>query len=380
MDATVFHHATAVQWHYIVNSKTIGRDSMMIYLVRHAHPLNQDSRRRCISRTDLPLDALGIAQAQQLSRWFQTHPVRAVYTSPLLRCRQTAEILSRGSIPVHMDNRLCEMRVGEWENLSFDEIRTRWPTLYALRGEHLGTTAPPGGESFLEAGKRLAGFLSSLPDESGDISIVTHSGILRGWLCSLLHVHPDSILSIPQPFGGITTVQRIDDRFTVSSVGRMPFCIPDSDEIEALYALYGTSANVQAHCRAVAECALSIAQRSTVPIDQDLLRSAALLHDLCRVSGRDHPQKAAQILTTAGYPLLGSVIACHHDLGEHPCAEAEILYLADKMIQDTQPVSLQSRFEGSLSKCRNPQAVAAWRHRYEVAKTLERKYCDEPFF
>ncbi|MGN1369620.1 MAG: histidine phosphatase family protein, partial [Aristaeellaceae bacterium] len=282
MDTTVFHHATAVQWHYIVNSKTIGRDSMMIHFIRHPHPLTQDNHRRCISRTDLPLDALGKAQAQQLSRWFQTHPIRAVYTSPLLRCRQTAEILSHGSIPVHLDNRLCEMSVGEWENLSFDEIRTRWPGLYALRGEHMGTTAPPGGESFLEAGKRLAAFLSSLPDESGDISIVTHGGILRGWLCSLLHIHPDSILSIPQPWSGITTAQRIDGRFTVSSVGRMPFRVPDSDEIEALYALYGTSANVQAHCRAVAECALSIAQRSTVPIDQELLRCAALLHDLCR--------------------------------------------------------------------------------------------------
>lgn len=353
---------------------------MMIYFIRHPHPLAQDNHRRCISRTDLPLDAPGEAQAQQLSRWFQTHPVHAVYTSPLLRCRQTAQILSRGSIPVHLDNRLCEMSVGEWENLSFDEIRTRWPGLYALRGEHMGTTAPPGGESFLEAGKRLAAFLSSLPDESGDISIVTHGGILRGWLCPLLHIHPDSILSIPQPFGSITTVQRIDGRFTVSSVGRMPFCIPDSDEIEALYALYGTSADVQAHCRAVADRALRIAQRSTVPADRDLLRSAALLHDLCRASGRDHPQKAAQILTAAGYPLLGDVIACHHDLGEHPCVEAEILYLADKMIQDTHSVSVQSRFEGSLAKCSNAQAVAAWQHRYDAAKALERKYCHEPVF
>lgn len=351
---------------------------MKIYLVRHSHPLNQDKHRRCISRTDPPLDALGKAQARQLSGWFQAHPIRAVYTSPLLRCRQTAQLLSRGSVPVHIDSRLCEMSVGEWENLSFDEIRTRWPALYALRGEHMGATAPPGGESFLDAGRRLASFLSSLPDESGDISVVTHSGISRGWLCSLLRVHPDSVLSIPQPWGGITTVQRINGRFSVSSVGRMPFSVPDSDETEALYALYGTPVDVQAHCRAVADCALSIAKTSAIPADRDLLHSAALLHDLCRASGRDHPQKAAQALAAAGYPLLGDVVARHHDLGERPSAEAEILYLADKVIQDTHSVSLESRFAGSRTKCRNPQAVAAWQHRYNAAKALERKYCREP--
>ena len=171
-----------------------------LYLIRHASASAQDNRRRCISQTDLPLDASGIFQAQQLARWLGMRSVRALYASPLLRARQTADILSGGAIPVFIDKRLTEMRVGAWENLPFDEIRMRYPDLYALRGKHMGTIAPPGGESFVEAGRRLNAFLRSLPEDAGDMAVVTHGGILRGWLCGAMSVSPDDILSIRQPW------------------------------------------------------------------------------------------------------------------------------------------------------------------------------------
>lgn len=345
-----------------------------LYLIRHAHPAAQDNRRRCISQTDLPLDELGISQSKQLAQWTQAHPLRAVYASPLLRSRQTADILSGGKIPVFIDSRLTEMRVGAWENLPFDEIQTRWPDLYAIRGEHMGTTAPPGGESFVEAGRRLAAFLRALPDDAGDAAIVSHGGTLRGWLCGAMAVSPDNVLSIRQPWGGITAVQRKGSRFSVSSVGCMPFSVPSDAEIEALYVSCDTPPDVRAHSRAVAACSLRIAKQSGVPLDCDLLRAAALLHDLCRTAGREHPQKAAQKLDRTGYPLLADIVARHHDLGDAPSPEAEILYLADKLTQGASSVTLEARFSKSKAKCATPQALAAWQSRYAAALALERKY------
>ena len=348
-----------------------------LYLIRHASASAQDNRRRCISQTDLPLDASGIFQAQQLARWLGMRSVRALYASPLLRARQTADILSGGTIPVFIDKQLTEMRVGAWENLPFDEIRMRYPDLYALRGKHMGTTAPPGGESFVEAGRRLNAFLRSLPEDAGDMAVVTHGGILRGWLCGAMSVSPDDILSIRQPWGGITVVQRGSNRFSVSSVGCMPFPVPSDAEIESLYALCDTPPDVRAHSQAVAACALHIAEQSGVPLDHGLLRAAALLHDMYRAVGREHPQKAAQKLDASGYPLLADIIAHHHDLGSMPSPEAEILYLADKLTQGTFPVTLEARFAKSKAKCSTPQALAAWQSRYTVALALERKYIHE---
>lgn len=348
-----------------------------LYLIRHAHPAAQDDRRRCISQTDLPLDEPGLFQSKRLAQWAKTHPLRAIYASPLLRSRQTADILSEGKIPVFIDSRLTEMRVGAWENLPFDEIRMLYPDLYALRGQHMGTTAPPGGESFVKASRRLADFLRALPECVGDVAILSHGGTLRGWLCGALGVHPDDVLSIRQPWGGVTTVQREGSRFSISSVGCMPFPVPSDAEIKSLYALCDTPPDVRAHSQAVAACALHIAGQSGVPVDCDLLRAAALLHDLCRAVGREHPQKASQRLDAAGYPLLADIVAHHHDLGSIPSPEAEILYLADKLTQGTFPVTLEARFAKSKAKCSTPQALAAWQSRYTAALALERKYIHE---
>lgn len=345
-----------------------------LYLIRHAHPAAQDDRRRCISQTDLPLDEPGLFQSKRLAQWAETHPLRAIYASPLLRSRQTADILSEGKIPVFIDSRLTEMRVGAWENLPFDEIRMLYPDLYALRGQHMGTTASPGGESFVKASRRLADFLRALPECVGDVAIVSHGGTLRGWLCGALGVHPDDVLSIRQPWGGVTTVQREGSRFSISSVGCMPFPVPSDAEIKSLYALCDTPPDVRAHSQAVAACALHIAGQSGVPLDHGLLRAAALLHDMCRAVGREHPQKAAQKLDAAGYPLLADIVARHHDLGDAPSPEAEILYLADKLTQGTSPVPLEIRFSKSRAKCATPQALDAWQSRYTAALALERKY------
>ena len=348
-----------------------------LYLIRHAHPAAQDDRRRCISQTDLSLDDPGLFQSKRLAQWAETHPLRAIYASPLLRSRQTADILSEGKIPVFIDSRLTEMRVGAWENLPFDEIRMLYPDLYALRGQHMGTTAPPGGESFVKAGRRLADFLRALPECVGDVAIVSHGGTLRGWLCGALGVHPDDMLSIRQPWGGVTTVRREGSRFSISSVGCTPFPVPSDAEIKSLYALCDTPPDVRAHSQAVAACALHIAGQSGVPLDHGLLRAAALLHDMCRAVGREHPQKAAQKLDASGYPLLADIIAHHHDLGSIPSPEAEILYLADKLTQGTFPVTLEARFAKSKAKCSTPQALAAWQSRYTAALALERKYIHE---
>ena len=348
-----------------------------LYLIRHAHPAAQDDRRRCISQTDLPLDEPGLFQSKRLAQWAETHPLRAIYASPLLRSRQTADILSEGKIPVFIDSRLTEMRVGAWENLPFDEIRMLYPDLYALRGQHMGTTAPPGGESFVKASRRLADFLRALPECVGDVAIISHGGTLRGWLCGALGVHPDDVLSIRQPWGGVTTIQREGSRFSISSVGCMPFPVPSDAEIKSLYALCDTPPDVRAHSQAVAACALHIAGQSGVPLDHGLLRAAALLHDMCRAVGREHPQKAAQKLDASGYPLLADIIAHHHDLGSIPSPEAEILYLADKLTQGTFPVTLEARFAKSKAKCSTPQALAAWQSRYTAALALERKYIHE---
>lgn len=341
-----------------------------IYLIRHGQMCQPPGPRRCLSRTDLPLDAAGREQAETLARWARRHPVAAVYASPALRCRQTAAAISD---EVQLRQELWEMDVGEWENRTFEEIRARWPREYEARGMRMGTVPPPGGESFCEAGERLATVLETLCEANdGDMAIVAHGGLFRGWLWKPLGFRSQDVLKIRQPYGGITTVEERDGHFTVLELGRRPG-VPGSVQIQNLWERCGTPSRVRAHCEAVADTAGQLARRCS-GVDQELLNAACLLHDLFRAGGSDHPRMAAQLLEEEGWPALARTVARHHDLGDNPSPEEELLYLADKLTEGVCRVPWQERFRRSRERCRTPEARQAWRRRYEDTARLAEKY------
>ena len=149
---------------------------------------------------------------------------------------------------------------------------------------------------------------------------------------------------------------------------------PSEWERQALLDRVGTPEPVRAHCRAVAERAAALAQNSPEPMDGRLLECACQLHDLCRTQGREHPRLAAEVLAEAGYPELAEIVRQHHDLGPAPSIEAQILYLADKLVSGILPVTLKERFDAAREKCSEPKAIAAWRRRYDKARTLAAKF------
>ena len=149
---------------------------------------------------------------------------------------------------------------------------------------------------------------------------------------------------------------------------------PDERERQALLNREGTPEPVRAHCRAVAERAALLAVKSPEPVERELLECACLLHDLCRTEGRNHPQRAAEVLAKAGYPELAGIVRQHHDLGSVPSVEAQLLYLADKLTAGTKPVTLKERFETAREKCSGAEALAAWQKRYDEAKALAAKF------
>lgn len=294
-----------------------------------------------------------------MRHWLEMHPA-AVYASPLARARDTAVRMADGRSVTVLDA-LQEVDVGLWEGLTFEEIRLRWPGLYAERGLHLASCAPPGGESFLAGGTRLMHALQAiLRETAGDVAVVSHSGVLRGLVCRLLPMDPDALMTLPQPCGGVTTLRENSGSMEVVSVGVMPSLVPPDADIRRWHRRQGTPEQVIAHEEAVARRALLIAEQSGAQINQPLLRAACLLHDLCRVTGRSHPAEAAKALRAEGYPALADIVAQHHDLGEASCPEAELLYLVDKLTEGTEPVTMEARFLRAREKCRTPEAIAAW--------------------
>ena len=156
-----------------------------IYLIRHAHPAYPDGvEKMCLgSKNDLPLSTLGFQQAAVLARRFENIPLECVYASPLLRARQTAQAIAGKARPLCILDDLIELDGGEWDGLTFDQLRERYPDSF---GPHASGGCPPGGESDESGLLRMRGVLAHIAENTRSCAaIVAHSGVNRLLLCDL---------------------------------------------------------------------------------------------------------------------------------------------------------------------------------------------------
>jgi len=151
-----------------------------IILIRHGETA-WNRATRIQGHTDIPLSALGLAQAERLAQALADEPLAALYASDLSRARQTAEAIARAQkLAVQVDAGLRERAFGRFEGLSWEEIDQGYPEDAARWRRREPDFAVGGGESLnafsarcLDAAHRAA---AAHPGQS--IALVAHGGVL----------------------------------------------------------------------------------------------------------------------------------------------------------------------------------------------------------
>jgi len=153
-----------------------------VYLARHGQTAyNLEGRFQ--GQLPVPLDDTGRAQAADLAERAAGHGFRALWSSPLLRARETAEIVARRiGLSPHEDARLMETEAGDWTDRSFAEIQAEAPELFAafLAGDP--SFAFPGGESFAEQELRVGAALDDVELGQLPALVVCHGMVIRAAL------------------------------------------------------------------------------------------------------------------------------------------------------------------------------------------------------
>lgn len=117
-----------------------------------------------------------VGQLDNSEAIYYPHRIDLIYSSPLLRAKQTAEILRRDGKEIIIDPRLKERSVGEYEGLTPEELTCKFPKGF-LKELYCFETQPPGGESIRQAQDRVSPLIDEIREENPDksILIVTHS-------------------------------------------------------------------------------------------------------------------------------------------------------------------------------------------------------------
>jgi alpha-ribazole phosphatase len=183
----------------------------VLVLVRHAEP-DESAKGLCYGTLDVGLSDAGRAHAALLAPLLASIPYSAVYTSPRLRTRETAEPLaaSRGLSPV-LEDELREIDFGDLEGRRFDEIAQTQPELYRQWMEAPTTVTFPGGESYADLRTRALRALGRIRAVHDCALVVTHGGVVRAGLAEWLGMPAEAIFRLGQRYCGVTIVEWLGD-------------------------------------------------------------------------------------------------------------------------------------------------------------------------
>ena len=176
-----------------------------IHLIRHGLT-SGNLEGRYIGITDVPLSQEGMDGLYKLRENYTFPDSELIFTSPLLRCIQTANILFNDREFMISDD-LKECNFGDFEGKSCEELQNNTDFAKWLSGD--AGTAPPNGESTQEFINRCVSGFSEIAEymmKTGTetASVITHGGVIMAILSSLAYPRKKFNEWITSPGSGYT--------------------------------------------------------------------------------------------------------------------------------------------------------------------------------
>lgn len=129
---------------------------------------------------DDPISDIGKRQAKAVAKALSSKPIDIIFSSPLVRARETAEEISKalGNVPIMLLEGLKEIGFGQWEGLSYQEIYDKYEEVnnWLLNP---AKTKIPGGEDWLDFEARVMTSFEKVVSNGQNACIVSHGGPLR---------------------------------------------------------------------------------------------------------------------------------------------------------------------------------------------------------
>jgi probable phosphoglycerate mutase len=198
----------------------------IFFLVRHGET-DWNTQGRWQGHTDIPLNAIGRAQAQRLAERLRDEGASfdIIYSSDLQRAWETASILGAALdlVPRPLPT-LREIDVGGWGGLTHAEVLARDPDLLSRIDSGEDVRRGGTGERFVDLYRRVVDATERLATEhsKGRLMLVTHGGAMRALL---LHAARDKADALPRPLQigntSIAVLRRAPSGWSIDAINDM---------------------------------------------------------------------------------------------------------------------------------------------------------------
>jgi probable phosphoglycerate mutase len=182
---------------------------MKLFLIRHGQT-DWNIEGKIQGSVDIELNETGIKQAEELSHKVLVagYKFSKIYSSPQKRAFKTAEILSEATKVDYISiTGLEEINLGEWEGLSWTEVKEKYPTEYEEWYINRRYTKPPKGEAYEDMLQRvLKSIYKIINENSEDVVIVTHSAVIMCIQCYMTNTPFNEMMKFKADNTSITEI------------------------------------------------------------------------------------------------------------------------------------------------------------------------------
>jgi broad specificity phosphatase PhoE len=194
----------------------------LVILVRHGQT-DENINGRISGQGPIPLNVRGEEQARLAAEVLSPLGVTHILSSPLVRARQTAEILAqRLQRPIEEVPDLREVGYGDWEGKTFGDMRSH-PVAHQVFNDPASAVFP-NGEGLVDVQRRGVQVIESVryTYPQGIVVVVSHGDVIRTALAHYLGMPFNEYRRINLDNGAISVLELFDDWVRVKALNFVP--------------------------------------------------------------------------------------------------------------------------------------------------------------
>ncbi|HVT11675.1 MAG TPA: histidine phosphatase family protein [Fimbriimonadaceae bacterium] len=181
--------------------------------------------KRFVARTPgVLLNEEGWREAEAVADSLRDVEIAAIYSSPMERAMQTADPLAKQkNLEIQVREELNEIHIGEWSNLTMDELRQipGWKEWHELRS----CNTPPGGEKMLDVQHRMIAALEEIrcTHEGQTVAMFSHGDPIRAALAYYMGIPIDLFNRLRVDPGSISALEFGEHEVQLTRLNEAPF-------------------------------------------------------------------------------------------------------------------------------------------------------------
>lgn len=188
-----------------------------IYLIRHGE-VEGAAMPRYNGQGDVALTPRGGEQYQAMAERLAGETITACYSSDLTRCAWGAGLIApRFGIEPHLTSALRELNIGDWEGMTWQELKTRYPVEWQARLDDIVNYRVPNGENLLDVQARVMPRIERIvaAHQGEELLVVGHGGVNRVILLNAIGAPLSALFSIEQNYCCLNIIDYYADGNTV---------------------------------------------------------------------------------------------------------------------------------------------------------------------